>query len=179
VQVILYPSEMGEPLQRDDLDGAGVGEVEVGVIGYPEVVQDAKSCYHTMGISFEGGEKGFLDFLTLSNEGQCQEDPASVPKPKGSRDVKNLECSISFDVRSVRSCWGEGKKTIHGMWSRVLLAGLRFGLWVLVSRLFVGFCGFSLYFFFVFFGLLMFGFFFFFCILLVCLGVPYAFYIFL
>jgi hypothetical protein len=29
----------------------------------------------------------------------------------------------------------------------VLLAGLRFGLWVLVSRLFVGFCGFSLYFF--------------------------------
>jgi hypothetical protein len=115
VQVILYPSEMGEPLQRDDLDGAGVGEVEVGVIGYLEVVQDAKSCYHTMGISFEGGEKGFLDLLTLSNEGQCQEDPASVPKPKGSRDVKNLECSISFDVRSIRSCWGKGKKTIHGM----------------------------------------------------------------
>jgi hypothetical protein len=43
------------------LDRAGVGEeVGVGVIGYPEVVLDAKSCYHTM---------GFLDFLTLINKG--------------------------------------------------------------------------------------------------------------
>jgi hypothetical protein len=38
------------PSQRGDLDGAGVGEeVQVGVLGYPEVVQDAKACYHTMG----------------------------------------------------------------------------------------------------------------------------------
>jgi len=40
------------------------------------VVQDAKSCYHTVGISFEGDENGFLDFLTLIIEGQCQEDLA-------------------------------------------------------------------------------------------------------
>jgi hypothetical protein len=69
----------------------------VGVLGYPEVAQDAKVRYPTMGISFEGDEKGFLDFLTLIVEGQCQQDPAFVPKPKGTRDVKNLECSINFD----------------------------------------------------------------------------------
>jgi hypothetical protein len=51
--------------------------------------------------------------------------------------------------------------------SRVFLAGLGFGLWVLVSRLFVGFCGFSLFSF----CLLLFGFL---CILHVCLGAPYA-----
>jgi len=39
VQIILFPSEMGEPLPRGDLDGAGAGEeVQVGVLGYPEVV---------------------------------------------------------------------------------------------------------------------------------------------
>jgi hypothetical protein len=42
---------------------------------------------------------------------------------------------------------GVKAKRLFMVCSRVLLAGLRFGLWVLVSRLFVGFCGFSLYFF--------------------------------
>lgn len=64
-----------------------------------------------MGISFEGDEKSFLDFLTLIDEGQCQEDPTSV-KPKGSREVMSLECSINFDARVVRSSWGKGKMTI-------------------------------------------------------------------
>jgi hypothetical protein len=46
VQVISFPSDMGEPSQMGDLDGAGVGEeVQVGVLGYPEVVHDAKVCY--------------------------------------------------------------------------------------------------------------------------------------
>jgi hypothetical protein len=50
---------MGEPLPRGDLDGASVGEeVQVGDLGYLEAGQDAKVCYHTMGISFEGD--GFL-----------------------------------------------------------------------------------------------------------------------
>jgi hypothetical protein len=36
MRVISSPFEMGEPLQMDDLDGAGVREeVGVGVIGYP------------------------------------------------------------------------------------------------------------------------------------------------
>jgi len=53
-----------------DLDGAGGGgKDEVGVIGYPKPVQVAKSCYHTMGISFGGEDKGFMDFLMLIDEG--------------------------------------------------------------------------------------------------------------
>jgi hypothetical protein len=53
-----------------DLDGAGGGgKDEVGVIGYPKPVQVAKSCYHTMGISFRGEDKGFMDFLMLIDEG--------------------------------------------------------------------------------------------------------------
>jgi len=47
--------EVGESLTGGVLDGASVGEKgEVGVVGYPKVVQDAKECYHTMGISCEG-----------------------------------------------------------------------------------------------------------------------------
>jgi hypothetical protein len=37
---------------------------EGGFIVYPRVVQDARSCFHTMGVSFKGTTKGFLDFLT-------------------------------------------------------------------------------------------------------------------
>jgi hypothetical protein len=65
VQVISFSFEMGEPSPRGDLDGAGVGEeVQVGVLGYLEVGQDAKACYHTMGISFKGDGYffGFIDF---------------------------------------------------------------------------------------------------------------------
>jgi hypothetical protein len=40
-----------------------------GVVVYPRVVQDARSCFRSMGISFKGSEKGFLDFLTLVDEG--------------------------------------------------------------------------------------------------------------
>jgi hypothetical protein len=32
-------------------------------------VQDARSCFRTMGVSFKGTENGILDFLTLVNEG--------------------------------------------------------------------------------------------------------------
>jgi hypothetical protein len=51
-----------------------------------------------MGVSFKGTEKGFLDFLTLVNEGQCS---VSAPKQKGKREVKNLEYSFNFDARGV------------------------------------------------------------------------------
>jgi hypothetical protein len=78
-------------------------------------VQDAKACYHTMRISFKGDENGFLDFLTLIDKGQCQEDPDSVPKLKGSREVKNLECSINFDARGVRSSRGKRVRAIDVM----------------------------------------------------------------
>jgi hypothetical protein len=56
-------------------------------------------------LSHDGGflrriKKGFLDFLTLVDEGQCS---ASASKQKGKRELKNLECSINFVTRSVGS----------------------------------------------------------------------------
>jgi len=45
------------------------GDPEGGVVVYPRVVQDARSCFRTMGVSFKGTENGILDFLTLVNEG--------------------------------------------------------------------------------------------------------------
>jgi len=58
--------EVGESLKGGVLDGASVGEKgEVGVVGYPKVVQDAKECYH----SCEGDEVRLLEFLTLLEEG--------------------------------------------------------------------------------------------------------------
>jgi hypothetical protein len=67
-----------------------------------------------MGISFED-DGVFLEFLTLIDEGPCQEDPASILKTKESREVKNLECSINFDARGVRSSRDKGKRTIDVM----------------------------------------------------------------
>jgi hypothetical protein len=81
---------VGESSKGDNPEG--------GVVVYPMVVQDARSCFHTMGVSFKGTEKGFLDFLTLVNEGQCS---VSAPKQKGKREVKNLEYSFNFDARGV------------------------------------------------------------------------------
>jgi len=57
------------------LDEAGVGEKgEVWVVGYPQAVQDAKVCYHTMGISCGRDEVRLLEFLTLLENGQRQEE---------------------------------------------------------------------------------------------------------
>jgi len=83
---------VGESSKGDDPEG--------GVVVYPRVVQDARSCFHMMGVSFKGTEKGFLDFLTSVDEGQRF---VSVTKQKGKRELKNLECSINFDVRGVGS----------------------------------------------------------------------------
>jgi hypothetical protein len=38
-------------------------DLEGEVIGYPGTVQVARSCYRTMGVSYGGNEKGFLDFF--------------------------------------------------------------------------------------------------------------------
>jgi hypothetical protein len=59
------------------------------------------------GVSFKGAEKGFLDFLTLVDEGQCS---VSAPKQKGKREVKNLECLINLDARGVGSSRVRGKR---------------------------------------------------------------------
>ena len=101
------------PTLSTRMAGAGVGEkVEEVVVGYHEAVQDAKLCYHTMGISLKSDEKGFLGFLTLVDEGQHQEVPVSASKPKGSREFKNLECLINFDTKRVCSSLGKGKRAL-------------------------------------------------------------------
>jgi hypothetical protein len=64
------------------------------------------------GISYGGDEKCFLDLLTLIDEGQRQDDHISAPKPKWSRQVKNLECSINFDATSVCSSRSKGKRAL-------------------------------------------------------------------
>jgi hypothetical protein len=53
------------------------------------------------------GSEGFLDFLTLVDERQ---NSVSTPKNKGNREVKNLECLINFDARSVGSSRVRGKR---------------------------------------------------------------------
>jgi hypothetical protein len=90
---------VGESSKGDDPEG--------GLVVYPRVVQDARSCFHMMGVSFKGTEKGFLDFLTSVDEGQRF---VSVTKQKGKRELKNLECSINFDVRGVGSSRVRGKR---------------------------------------------------------------------
>lgn len=46
--------EVGESSEGDDLEG--------GVVGYPRVVQVARSCDNMMGVSYRGQE-GFFEFL--------------------------------------------------------------------------------------------------------------------
>jgi hypothetical protein len=83
--------KLGENLSGDGLEG--------GVV-HTKAVKDAKLCFSTMGISYMGSEEGFLDFLTLVDEGQ---NSVSTPKKKMNREVKNLECSINFDARGMGS----------------------------------------------------------------------------
>jgi len=40
---------------------------------------------------------------------QRQEFSVSTSKFKGSREVKNLECSINYDVRGFSSSWGKAR----------------------------------------------------------------------
>jgi hypothetical protein len=79
------------------------GDREGEVVGCPGAVQVASSCNHTMGVSYRGNQKGFLNFLALVDEGQYQEVSVSTSKQKGKRELKNLECSINFDAKGVGS----------------------------------------------------------------------------
>jgi hypothetical protein len=42
--------------------------------------------------------KDFLDFMALIDEEHRREAPVSTSKFKGSREVKNLKCSINYDA---------------------------------------------------------------------------------
>lgn len=65
-------------------------------------------------LSHNGGflrrtDKGFLNFLTLVDEGQCS---VFASKQKGKRELKNLECSINFVTRGVGSSRVKGNRAL-------------------------------------------------------------------
>jgi hypothetical protein len=109
------------------LHGVLSGIVEVGesskgvdpkesVVVYPRVVEESRSCFRTMGVTFVGSDqKGFLDFLSLLEDERFNSDspPRKVKealRKKGNREVKNLECSINFDAKGVGSSRLRSKK---------------------------------------------------------------------
>jgi hypothetical protein len=69
----------------------------------------------SVGISYGGDAKRFLAFMAQVDERQCQEVLVSTPKPKGRRELKNLESSFTFDARSVGFSWERGKRAPAAM----------------------------------------------------------------
>jgi hypothetical protein len=53
--------------------------------------------------------KGFLDFMAQIDVEQRQEASVSTSKFRGSREVKNLECSINYDARGFGSNRGKAR----------------------------------------------------------------------
>ena len=57
----------------------------------------------------------FLNLLAQVHQGMRHEVPNPIPpspKLKGSRELKNLECSINFDARSHGPSQGKSKKAL-------------------------------------------------------------------
>ncbi len=95
----------------DGMDGGGDGEVgeilysplclyfpiAVGEFDHSGALQCAKDIYPIVGISCVGHEEQFLALLTVVEEEYCQDVLASLSKlgMKGSREIRNLECSIN------------------------------------------------------------------------------------
>jgi hypothetical protein len=68
--------------------------------------------------------KGFLHFMAKIDAEQCQEAPVSTSKFKGSREVKNLGCTINYDARVFGSSRGKARGPLmrcNSLW--VLWAG--------------------------------------------------------
>jgi len=78
----------------------------------PGAAIDLSFCVNTLGISHEGNVEGFLDFMTSIDAEHRIEASVSSSKFKGSREVKNLECSINYDARGLGSSRGKAKRTI-------------------------------------------------------------------
>jgi hypothetical protein len=76
-------------------------------------VPSAKELALTLGISFGGNEKSFLNLLTILEEEQHREVVGSASTPKGRRELKNLECSINFDARGIGSSRGKDKAILQ------------------------------------------------------------------
>jgi hypothetical protein len=78
-------SEVGEFSRGGDFEGVG------------------DFCFQILGVSHKGNAKGFWDLMSKIDEEHLQEFSISTPKCNGRREVKNLECSINYDVRGFGS----------------------------------------------------------------------------
>jgi hypothetical protein len=109
----LFP-ELGEQQERESGMGDGLDGVDklAGDGGYSKTVQHAKEIFPFLGISCGGNEKKLLDLLTVLDKEHRHEVLASPSKPKGRRELKNLECSINFDGRGDYSSRGKGKRVV-------------------------------------------------------------------
>jgi hypothetical protein len=106
---ITPPSEVGESSgaafvndssRRGGLDKLG---------GSPGTAIDLCLCFQALGVSHEGNEKAFLDFMALIDAEHRLEAPVPTPKFKGCREVKNLECTINYDARGFGSSRGKAR----------------------------------------------------------------------
>jgi hypothetical protein len=91
-------SEIGDSSEKSDL-----------IKGYSEAVVSSLEIAQALGISFGDNKKRFLDLMSEIEEHQQRVDGGSVLKPKGWRELKNLECSLKFDVGSIGSSRGKNK----------------------------------------------------------------------
>jgi len=76
----------------------------------PGAAIDLSFCVNTLGVSHEGNVKDFVDFMTLIVVEHRLEASVSSSKFKGSREVKNLECSINYDAGGFGFSRGKAKQ---------------------------------------------------------------------
>jgi hypothetical protein len=93
------PSEVGESSGAAFVDDSSRGGSLDKLGGSPGTAIDLSLCFQTLGVSHEGNEKAFLDFMALIYAKHRLEAPVPTPKFKGCREVKNLECTINYDAR--------------------------------------------------------------------------------
>lgn len=103
------PSEVGESPGATFVDDSSRGGGLEKLGGSLGTALDLSLCFQTLGISHEGNEQTFLDFMAQIDAEHRLEAPAPTPKFKGCREVKNLECTINYDARSFGSSRGKAR----------------------------------------------------------------------
>jgi hypothetical protein len=101
------PSEVDESSGAASIDDSsrGGGLEKLGCS--PRTTIDLSLCFQTLGVSHEGNEKAFLDFMALIDAEHRLEASVSTLKFKGCREVKNL--TINYDVRGFGSSRGKAR----------------------------------------------------------------------
>lgn len=103
------PSKVGESSEAASVDDSSRGGGLEKLCGSPGTAIDLSLCFQTLGVSHEGNEKAFLDFMALIDAEHCLEATVSTPKFKECREVKNLECTINYDVGGFGSSRGKAR----------------------------------------------------------------------